>query len=210
MKLLFILFLLSCSSSTILINYNDSNFVFLSSTIEKLQFAEKINSIIPRNSKIILINMDNSNEDHPVTAMIHDYLSKCFVTNNYQLLERDSDLIKQLAYERFSSTYQLFQEQSLKNFRKINISSADYTVAYRILECGIFTSSIDNSYANRESLVRLHIRIINSKSAKIIHIRNIASIQNDKVNKEILPFLENYNFTFYPATYPSIQKEENK
>jgi hypothetical protein len=183
MRYIIILIILSCSTNSNIVNYNDSNVALLNSAINSLNLFDKIKDKIPQNASIFITDQLNEDEDSPIQSSIRDYIVSSFIENKISIIEYDSNIISASIKERKFNT---------------NYHSTQFILAYRVIECGIFTQDLNDKMAQREALVRLSIRLIDARTLKIIEIRNVASIRKDEVSKDILPFLEDYKYSNYP------------
>jgi len=90
-----------------------------------------------------------------------------------------------------------------------NMSSAEYIVAYRILECGLVYRKADKpGIKKREAQVRLHVRIHDAKSGSIVLAKNFEARDEDLIDKESAKWLSNYHYTFFGADHPRYKGQE--
>lgn len=83
------------------------------------------------------------------------------------------------------------------------LASADYIIAYRILECGIVQrSSTKQGYKMREAQIRLHVRLHDAANGRILAARTVESRNADDVRRTNMRWLANYHYTYFPADYP--------
>jgi len=178
-------------------------------TIKKLGVGAKLIPQIPTGSTLVIRSMEHEKTlDKPIINMIEDYLVKECLDSRFKLMERDQDVVKKLIKER--NTYSLLNDSlSLKNYYPSHIKSASYLLAYRVLECGIRTTPINRKSLYREALVRLHIRLINTKTGHIKYVRNIASIQSDEVSNHMNEYYQNFHYSIFKNEFPLQKKKES-
>ena len=81
--------------------------------------------------------------------------------------------------------------------------TADYIVAYRILECGLVRRpGEDRRSRQREARVRLHMRLHEAKTGVIVAAQTVENVQTDSVAVNALKWLSNYHYRFYAPDMP--------
>ncbi len=100
-------------------------------------------------------------------------------------------------------------EDSSKHLLLTHLKSADYILSYRVQELGINYEEIDGKNTKRSSVARLHIRIDEVASGKIVLARNIESSVLDSIPNDMIKTLaENRRSQFYQS-YPGQNPDEN-
>jgi len=88
------------------------------------------------------------------------------------------------------------------------LDAADCVISYRVLESGVKYYKINENdeagytQVKRIALVKLHIRIIDSKSGKIIWADTLSGVAEDLVSRQLVKYLEKTGYKFYPHTLP--------
>lgn len=86
-----------------------------------------------------------------------------------------------------------------------HLNPADFLVSYRILEAGILYLADDVSYSSykiREGLVKLYVRVQNTKTGEIVFADNLIGEMDDKVRIDFIPQLANFQYSFFSHEYP--------
>jgi hypothetical protein len=86
------------------------------------------------------------------------------------------------------------------------LDPASYLVSYRVRECGIVYhkgSSVDMK--KREGMVRLHLRIQDAQSGRVLLAENLVSSLEDEVDKDLVDDLENYRYSFFSSDLPMVR-----
>lgn len=92
------------------------------------------------------------------------------------------------------------------------IKPADFIISYRILEEGIKylkPNEVDEygvSQLKRKAMVKLHIRIIDAKTSKIIWANNLEGVKEDFVPKWMVKKLEETGYQFYSQSLPLVNE----
>ena len=105
----FILIFTSCTYNRSVVTWEKSNASLIKKSINDLNVSESISKFIDKNEYLIVVGAeDEITTDYSLLATIEDGIIKELVNNNYQILERDNDLL-----------FRLFSEQN-DNFKYIN------------------------------------------------------------------------------------------
>jgi len=201
--------------------FEDSNQLFLEQTIDKMDLGGTLRGKIPANSSVALVSMETETTlDYPIIAMIEDQLVKSLLSNGFKVMERDKQMVTRLAQERKEGTYSIIGEPpsgmaELKIqedycpisplFIPIQLASADFIISYRIQEVGILYLPSDqplSKFKKREGLVRLHIRIQNTKSGEVLFADNILGTKSDEIRSAFVGQLSDYHYSFFQHEYP--------
>ena len=201
---------MGCSTFRSHVHYDNAHQNFLTLAIKKLDVGAKIIPHIPTGSSIVIRSMEHPETlDEPVLNLIEDYLVSNCLKSNFNVLERDQDIVDRMIKER--STYSLLEDSlSEDTYYSSHLKSAKYILTYRILECGIRTSPITRKKLYREALVRLHVRLINAKTGEIKFVRNIASLQNDEVTNHMNEYYENFHYSFFDQDKSLLEQRGGK
>ena len=115
MKLvLYIIFLSTVFTSCTVTNFKDisyenSNASLIQKSIVDLGAVDELKSKLSSDDKIVIVGLeDYKTSDYSMLVTIEDELIKAFVNNNYNILERDNDML-----------FRLFSEESQK-FKNVN------------------------------------------------------------------------------------------
>lgn len=93
-----------------------------------------------------------------------------------------------------------------------NLQPADYVISYRILEQGVKYIRLEGvdeygvSQFKRRAYVKTHIRIIDSKTSRIVWANNLSGLREDVVPRWMLRKLEESNYEFYSQSLPLVNK----
>ncbi len=91
-----------------------------------------------------------------------------------------------------------------------HLKSSSLILAYRVLEFGIRTTPINRKTLYREALVRLHIRLINTKTGRISVAKNIASVSQDEISNELNKFYNDFHYNSFKNKFPLDTNMEEK
>ena len=88
-------------------------------------------------------------------------------------------------------------------FIETNMAAADFIVSYRILECGlIYRDSENQGEVRREAQIRLHIRVHDAKTGKIVLASNVESRATDDIAAEEIQHLADFHYRFFSNDFP--------
>jgi hypothetical protein len=92
-----------------------------------------------------------------------------------------------------------------------SLSPADYIVAYRLQECGVFYDKEPlASTVVRRSIVRMHLRVYNARTSAILMAENRIAQRSDKIPTRLAARLRKLDFNaYYPYAYP-VQKSKKQ
>ena len=112
---------------------------------------------------------------------------------------------------------QLIDDTDENGYEITNLSSSDYILSYRVLECGISYrdakdednsgfnfSDISSEEIERTARTKLHCRLTNSKTSEIMAAGLLESKVQDTIKAEDLFGLEQIPHDFYVSTLPLI------
>lgn len=100
-------------------------------------------------------------------------------------------------------------EDDKKHLLLTHLKSADYILSYRIQELGINYEDLDSKNVKRNSVARLHIRIEEVSTGKIVLAKNIESTAKDVVPSDMVKTLAyNSRSQFYQG-YPGQNPDED-
>ena len=204
--LCFSLFLLSCSSYKTQVNYEKSHQHFLKDALLKLNISSKLMPDLPARTFLSIYSLDSkSDSEILIRNMIEDYMTADLLKNNVRVLERDRDAIRYSVRENG-----MYKSEKSEMTMMTHLKNSELILAYRILEFGIRTTAINRKTLYREALIRLHIRLINSKTGHIKLIRNIASVQHDEISNEMNQYYENFHYELFKNKFPIDKMMEDK
>ncbi|MEA2104377.1 MAG: hypothetical protein U9P79_07040 [Candidatus Cloacimonadota bacterium] len=226
---LFLIVLLFSGCATIQPKFEDSNQLFIEKTVDNIDLGNTMKSKIPSGSKVALVSLEKDvTLDKPIIALIEDQLIQSLVNSGFKVLERDKNAIENLIKESNSSNnYSMIQNNSELlnsknvdieisdltfspiNLKQTEIEAADYLINYRILECGIIYRDFDTEKDIREGLVRLHIRVQKTNNGEILSAQNLDGKNEDKIEKELVPQLADFHYSYFPYDYP-LQPKQRK
>ena len=216
-----ILFLMNCANQGILINYDNTNPI----RIEEATQGIKLNKLLPSSDqlngtialKTIELNRLAEHLDIGVIYMIEDNLITNLINNNYRVLERDPQALKNL-YQESSTQYRKFNEEYVfdkKEYINTDLSSSDFILSYRVLECGVVYTSLDSQdpanigRVNRSARTRLHLRLTDTKTGEIIYAGIAENELIDIVNSSDIENLKQISYNYYHHTLPLQKPEKN-
>jgi hypothetical protein len=83
------------------------------------------------------------------------------------------------------------------------MTSAQYILAYRVLECGLMTRPIESTTERgREGRVRLHLRLHDARTGVILAAQNVENVITDQINIRDEGWLRNYHYRYFPTDLP--------
>ncbi|MDH5517535.1 MAG: hypothetical protein OEY36_06910 [Gammaproteobacteria bacterium] len=102
-------------------------------------------------------------------------------------------------------------QDSSKHMVKTHLLGASYIINYRIQELGInYTDSIiTKDLATRSSIVRLHLRIEEASSGRILMAETVVSTKNDLLTLKMMKQLSDYRYSQFYNSYPTHNDDEN-
>ena len=221
---LLLLITLSLSCTRIAPRFEDSNQMFIEKVISHIPLGEMLIKTIPKHSKVALSSMEKSATlDNHLIAMLEDVLIQSLINNNFRVMERDENVLFHFQRENrnhISESKQNHNEMiilenkigvvNLSNSEKqvenieTDLTSSDYLISYRVLECGILfrdKSPKGQEYKSREGMVRLHIRVQNTQSGKILLAGNFVGQDIDEIRKDLIPSLSTFHYSFFANEY---------
>ena len=200
----------------------DTNMNLMDRAFHNIMGDEKLASITARSGSIVVANMDmDVTEIKKMTSFVEDALVNFLTKHNYQVIEKHDQLLVQIVHEASGSLpYALLTEHKSdkepfvydakidrSEALKVKMPSAEYILAYRILDSGIsYTTPEPQSYrypskaseigdvineplTKRNAKVKLHLRLINVKAGAVIWADTVEGITSDVIParfKEIL------------------------
>ena len=204
---LLLLFLFSCSSvHRVMIKYEDTNPVKIQQATKGLNLQEFLPELDGTISvKSIEVDLDNK-LDTGVLYMIEDNLITSLLEYNYNVVDRDPDILNSITREGNDQ----------------GISSSDYLLTYRVVECGILYSELTkeekvkyklSTYSStdkveRSARTRLHCRLVDTRTSQILEAGFVDNEVNDIVRREDIKDLTSFTYSFYPHGLPL--QETNK
>lgn len=108
----------------------------------------------------------------------------------------------------FAANANAFEKENFDEMKiTTKLNTADKIIAYRVIENGIVYE--ENSEAISDSLNRiattiLSFRIEDSKTSRILSIKNIEQNTTDKISNKDKDLIENFHYRNYPFSYPNI------
>jgi len=224
---LVVLLFTSCATTTKQYpKFEDSNQLFIEKTIHNLELGKQVENVIPKGSRIALVSIENDvTLDDALIAIIEDQLINSLVTSGFKVSERDETALGRLFEETNSDNYSKWlyynsfpQEATLKfsgdlkdiDFKpyevfQSNLKAADYLISYRILECGLIYRGWENiaeKQIDREGLIRLHIRVQETKTGDIILADNFDGKNTDKIDRVFANQLARFHYVNYEYRLP--------
>ncbi len=233
LKVFFVFILMSiffnCARQYRYPKYENSNQIFIENTIEKLDIGKELDFSTLKKSKVILRSLEtNQTLDYPLIAMIEDNLIRSLINNRFMVLERDENAVKDMIEESQSSKFSLLLQGDRgggryymegtgeKGSRIIEVkeesmpllgtrlSSADYMISYRILECGLNYEEIesDKVHIKRNCLVRLSVRVQRTSTGEIKYADTFEAKNSDTIEKSFVDPLSSFHYAFFSHKYP--------
>ncbi len=100
------------------------------------------------------------------------------------------------------------------DFTETNLSSANYILSYRVLECGVMYSELNDKKEGigvvedfidiqRNARTRLHCRLTNTKTSEIISAGVVENEVLDIIRRDDLEDLEQMSYEYYHHTLPN-------
>ena len=183
--------------------FEDSNQLFLESTVREVDIAGPISEVVPDGSTVCVVSIETTaTTDIPVLAMIEDEFVENLVSEGYTVVERDDDLLKRMASEHVGDDgYTLlgFPQPEIRT----GLLPAEYIASYRVLESGlIYRKGSKQDKVAREAMVRLHLRVQNSRSGEILLARTIEGNLEDEIDRSLAGNLADFHYTHYSSRYP--------
>ena len=92
-----------------------------------------------------------------------------------------------------------------------DLHAADYMLSYRVLECGVIYTALDDSESKstsnlnklkRSARTRLHCRLTNTKTSEIISAGIVENEISDIINRDDVIDLEQISYQYYHHTLP--------
>jgi len=219
----------SCAKQYQYPRYEDSNQIFIENTIKKLDIGKERDFSLLKNSKVILRSLEtNQTLDYPLIAMIEDNLIRSLVKNRFNVLERDENAVKDMIEESQNVKFSLFlqgdkeagryymegtsdrgnkiielKEESIP-LLETRLSSADYMISYRILECGLNYEELkdDETHIKRNCLVRISVRVQRTSTGEIKYADTFEAKNSDIIEKSFVDPLSSFHYAFFSHKYP--------
>ena len=209
--------------------YENSNQIFVENAIRKLDIGKELDFNILKSSKIILRSLEtNQTLDYPLIAMIEDNLIRSLVKNRFNVLERDEDAVKDMIEESQNAKFSLLLQGGKETGRyymegisergsqiielkeksipllETRLSSADYMISYRILECGLNYEGIkdDETHIKRNCLVRISVRVQRTSTGEIKYADTFEAKNSDIIEKSFVDPLSSFHYAFFSHKYP--------
>ena len=146
-------------------------------------------------------NMDTENQD------VEEILD--FVNNNLKSGKDRTNVVNVNVSGDLANSKDLEQD-----FTETNLSSANYILSYRVLECGVMYSELDDNKdgtslveefvdIQRNARTRLHCRLTNTKTSEIISAGIVENEVFDIIKRDDLGDLEQMSYEYYHHTLPN-------
>lgn len=210
--LIFALVLAGCATSKyVKPDFDDSNQIFLEETIAELALTDSLRSVIPAGSRLALVSMERPmTTDHPIIALTEDVLNRQLLAAGYHVLERDADTLPRMIGEGGGDKYTVYTVPDAESTNgdallshETHLASAPYLVSYRVLECGlVYSKSAKRNMVERNSLARLHVRVLDTSNGEIMRAYNLTSKSTDTVAANLANDLATFHYTFYGSALP--------
>jgi hypothetical protein len=240
LKVFFVVILMSlffnCARQYQYPKYENSNQIFIENTIKKLDIGKELDFSTLKKSKVILRSLEtNQTLDYPLIAMIEDNLIRSLINNRFMVLERDENAVKDMIEESQNTRFSLLlqgdkgagryymegtsgkgsriielKEESMP-LLETRLSSADYMISYRILECGLNYEELkdDKAHIKRNCLVRLSVRVQRTSTGEIKYADTFEAKNSDIIEKNFVDPLSSFHYAFFSHKYP-LQRETIK
>jgi curli biogenesis system outer membrane secretion channel CsgG len=159
-----------------------------------------------------------------VVATLEDQLVSSLVGAGFRVMERDPDGVMHLMREtEAGDRYSLLFRETVSDWpvtdvtvgalkdpelrvvvRPTALTAADYLITYRILELGLVYKDNRNDYREvvREGRVRLHVRVTEADTGRILFAENVDGTFEDSVRKVLVEDLESYHYSFFGHELP--------
>jgi Outer membrane protein beta-barrel domain len=208
-----------CASVKVKPTFDQSNQFFIEQAIDELNIGDALKNKIPITATVALVSMEISETlDHPIVATLEDQLLNSLLDSGYDVLERDPDILERLLHEKHEDTFSLIftKEDFDYSFETVNVEpdlspdfhatqlmGADYLISYRVLELGLsYREAEEKKYTEREAFVRLHVRVQNCETGKLVYADNLDATLKDEIRTEFVQQLANFHYSFFPHEFP--------
>lgn len=159
---LFTCFLLaSCYTPRSGVSWEKSNASLINKSIKNLNALDAVKQQLDKTEKLIIVGSEDvSTGDYSLLSNIEDELIKEFVSEGYNILERDLDLL-----------YRMFSEEDENYSHLIRIKKAEYATSNSNSSSGVFGSknstNLNNGYNSSAYIQGSSSSYQNSNSGKI-------------------------------------------
>lgn len=217
--------MLGVGCATLQPTFEQSHQMFLERTMQNLELGKIAAKVLPAGATVALVSLETGpSPDLPVVATLEDQLVSSLVGAGIHVLERDPEGLAHLMRETESGDrYSLLYRNHVGQWpvtavttparkdpdlrivmRPTKLDSTEYLVTYRILELGLLYKDDTEQYQNvvREGRVRLHVRITEADSGRILFANNIDGAFEDRIRKVLLDDLEDYHYSFFSHEMP--------
>lgn len=210
----------------------------LETTVDALSISNVIRPVIRGGSTIAIRNIEaDKTTDRKIVALIEDQMVIDLLSKGYAILERDDNAIRRVIEEGGRANYSIIRgemeyldqlryrdatdknnvvveptavEDNRKHLLLTHLKSADYVLSYRVQELGINYVPLDLKNMTRHSIARLHIRVEEVSTGKILLAENVESTAKDTIsNNQVKALAFNPRSQFYQA-YPGQNPDEGK
>lgn len=102
-------------------------------------------------------------------------------------------------------------EDNKKHLLQTHLKGADYLLTYRVQELGINYDESEVENVRRFVIARVHIRLEDAQTGRVLLARNIEAKTDDKVPLHLVGTLANYRYSQFYHSYPGQKpNEDNK
>lgn len=185
-----------------------SNQYFLEKTVDAFDLANIVSGVIPAGSKVAFCSLETENASpFPVAALFEDQMIQS-LAKSYRVLERDPQGLGRIILENTAGSGEAGVQR--EKYLAAGLTTADYIVAYRLQECGIYYEKHAlSSEVIRKSFIRIHVRVYNAKTSAVLMAENRISQRSDKIPKKLVPVLKTLDYSdFTPYSYPVLKRSK--
>ena len=102
-------------------------------------------------------------------------------------------------------------EDNKKHLLQTHLKGASYLLTYRVQELGINYDESEVENVRRFTIARLHVRLEDAQTGKVLLAKNIEAKMDDKVPMHLVGTLANYRYSQFYHSYPGQKpNEDNK
>jgi len=206
-----VLMLLLTGCANINLPFELSNQYQIEKTIDDVNIGALSGKTIPPKAIVVLQSLEKIHvQEHPLIAMVEDQMIQSLMKSGFTVLERDNDGLISVIQESQSNGFQLYQSQGSSDDKgsplvRTSLSTADYLINYRIQECGVsYQKKPLNSNYIRTVLIRLHLRICDAKTGKVLIATNQLTTKSDEIPAKVKRMLKQADYSRYNSySYPA-------
>lgn len=202
-----------CSSTAV--NYDMTHQLLVERVIKDVDVSSLCRDYVPVGGAVSLVTMSEAGQvPLPVEQMFEDGIIESLLNAGYRVCERSAPLVQSLINERTDSQYGvsvlpdagLSAEPGHAGQNPVTgggLDSAEYIIAYRLLECGIRTGPKPGSSATERSCrLRANIRIVDAGTGCVLNADTMDYVVNDELDAHEVSQAKDYHYSWYGHRYP--------